>query len=128
MRLPETYLTKREQQIMEILFRDGAMSANELMDLMPGKLSNSSVRTQLRILEEKGAVRHEAVDGKFVYSPVHDKEDAAESALSTVVSTFFKGSISQAVAALLSQKEAKLPPAELQELEALIKKAQEEGR
>lgn len=128
MRLPETYLTKREQQIMEILYRDGAMTANDLMGQLPGKPSNSSVRTQLRILEEKGAVRHEAVEGKFVYSPVHDREEAAESALSTLVTTFFKGSITQAVAALLTQKEAKLDAGDLAELEALILKAKEDGR
>lgn len=128
MRLPETYLTKREQQIMEILYRDGAMTANDLMGRLSGKPSNSSVRTQLRILEEKGAVRHEAVEGKFVYSPVHDREEAAESALSTLVTTFFKGSITQAVAALLTQKEAKLDAGDLAELEALILKAKEDGR
>lgn len=128
MRLPETYLTKREQQIMEILYRDGAMSANDLMGKLPGQPSNSSVRTQLRILEEKGAVKHEVVDGKFVYSPVHDREEAAESALSTLVTTFFKGSITQAVAALLSQNETKLDAHDLAELEALILKAKEDGR
>lgn len=128
MRVPETYLTKREQQIMEVLFREGAMTANELIPHLAGQPSNSAVRTQLRILEEKGVVKHDEVDGKFIYAPAHDRNDAAESALSTVVSTFFRGSISQTVAALLTQKEAKLNPDEVKELEALIAKAKEEGR
>lgn len=126
MKLPETYLTKREQQIMEVLFRDGAMTANDLMAKLPGAPSNSSVRTQLRILEEKGVVRHEEQEGKFVYSPAHAREEAAEAALGTVVTTFFKGSISQTVAALISKGEVN--EEELSELEALIKKAKEEGR
>lgn len=128
MRLPDSYLTKREQQIMEILYREGALTANEIIPLLPGGPSNSSVRTQLRILEEKGHVSHEVQEGKFLFSPVHKKEEAAESALSTVVSTFFKGSVTQTVAALLTGSESKLAPGELQELEALIQKAKEEGR
>src|SRR5437016_3804220 len=128
MRVPNLYLTKREQEIMEVLFRDGETTANELMAKLSGEPSNSSVRTQLRILEEKGVVIHEVVDGKFVYKPLNEREEAAETALASVVKTFFKGSISQTVAALISSDESKLSAKELSELETLIAKAKEEGR
>ncbi len=113
---------------MEILYQSGKATANELMLKLSGRPSNSSVRTQLRILEEKGVVRHDLDDGKFVYAPVHPREEAAGSALSRVVKTFFRGSVSQTVAALLTQSEAQLQPEEIAELEALIARAKEEGR
>lgn len=128
MKPPKSYLTKREQEIMECLFREGSANANELMVMLSGNPSNSSVRTQLRILEEKNLIHHEEIEGKFIYTPVHAKEEAAESALSSVVKTFFRGSISQTVAALISSSDANLSEAELAELEKLIAKAKEEGR
>ncbi len=128
MRGQKSYLTKREQEIMEHLFQTGELTANELMTKLSGNPSNSSVRTQLRILEEKGVVTHEVIEGKFVYKPIDDRETAAESALASVVKTFFRGSISQTVASLLTQHESKLSSEELSELEQLIAKAKEEGR
>ena len=128
MKVQKKYLTKREQEIMEILFRDGHKTANDLMTRLSGNPSNSSVRTQLRILEEKGVIGHEVEDGKFIYKPVDAPEAAAESALASVVKTFFRGSITQTVASLITQKESKLTSDELSELERLIAKAKEAGR
>lgn len=113
---------------MEILFRCGEQTANELMDKLSGNPSNSSVRTQLRVLEQKGVVTHTVVDGTFVFKPTDERQDAAGSALESVVKTFFQGSITQTVASLINQNEAKLSDAELTELESLIAKAREEGR
>lgn len=113
---------------MEHLFQAGELTANELMAKLSGDPSNSSVRTQLRILEEKGVVTHEVIEGKFVYKPLDDRAKAAESALASVVKTFFRGSISQTVASLITHNESKLSPEELAELESLIAKAKEEGR
>ncbi|MBS1702046.1 MAG: BlaI/MecI/CopY family transcriptional regulator [Armatimonadetes bacterium] len=128
MRGRKYYLSKREQEIMESLFSHGPMTANELMLKLAGSPSNSSVRTQLRILEQKGVVSHDVVDGAFVFRPTEAREQAAESALSNVVKTFFQGSISQTVASLISQNESSLTDDELAEIEALIAKAKEEGR
>jgi len=128
MRASKSYLTKREQEIMELLFQQGESTANDLMANLSGNPSNSSVRTQLRILEGKGVITHIVVDGKFIYKPTDARADAAESALATVVKTFFQGSISQTVASLITQSEAKLSKDELDELEQLIAKAKEEGR
>ena len=128
MKVPKKYLTKREQEIMEILFRDGHMTANELMENLSGNPSNSSVRTQLRILEGKGVITHEVTDGKFVFMPLAAREDAAGNALASVVKTFFSGSVSQTVASLITQGEAKLSSSEISEIERLIAQAKEEGR
>ena len=113
---------------MEILFQDGPTTANELMAKLSGSPSNSSVRTQLRILEEKGVIGHETLDGKFIYKPLDRREDAAENALASVVKTFFRGSISQTVASLITQGEAKLSPREISEIEKLIAHAKENGQ
>ena len=113
---------------MEVLFQDGAMTANDLMSKLSGSPSNSSVRTQLRILEEKGVVGHDVEDGRFIYNPLDAREDAAGNALASVVKTFFSGSISQTVASLITQNEVKFSHKELSELESLIAKAKEEGR
>ncbi len=113
---------------MEILFRCGEQTANDLMEKLTGNPSNSSVRTQLRVLEQKGVVTHTVADGTFVFRPADDREDAAGNALDSVVKTFFQGSITQTVASLISQNETKLTDDELSELESLIAKAREEGR
>lgn len=128
MKLPGIYLSKREQQVMEVLFQADKLTANEVLEQLPDSLSNSSVRTHLRILEEKGVIRHEEVDGKFVYFPVQRKRDVAESALKRVVSTFFRGSVTQAVATLLTNSEARLSSAEIAELEALVQQAKENSK
>lgn len=124
MKIPGSYLSKREQQIMEALFKHGKLSANDLLDKLPGSPTNSTVRTQLRILEDRGHVGHEEIDGKFVYFPIHAAQEAGQSALQGVIETFYQGSILSAVSALLDMR--KLSPEEVAEIERLI--AEEERK
>ncbi|MBN9503156.1 MAG: hypothetical protein BGO01_17420 [Armatimonadetes bacterium 55-13] len=121
------YLSKREQQIMEVVYRLGEVTALQVTEALPGNATNSTVRTLLRILEEKGQLTHKTVDGKFVYQAAHAPDREGKSALGKVVDTFFKGSVSQTVAALLDDQD-QLNPDEIAELERLIAKAKQEGR
>src|ERR671913_600463 len=86
-------LTRRERQIMDILFRRGRATAEEVMRELPGSPSYSTVRTQLRVLEEKGHVHHEEEGRRYVYTPVVARSAARKSALRHVVDTFFDGSV-----------------------------------
>ena len=94
-------LSRRERQIMDILYRRGRATASEVMADLPGDPSSSTVRTQLRVLESKGHVRHEEEGLRYVYSPAVPRRTARKSALRHVVDTFFDGSAEQTVAALL---------------------------
>ena len=123
-----SYLSKREQQIMELVYQRERLTAVEATELLPGAPSNSTVRTLLRILEEKGRLRHVEEDGKYVYLPVRPRQAAARTALQGVVETFFKGSVSDVVAALLSEEAGKISDEELGRLQEMIDKAREEGR
>jgi len=121
------YLSRREQQLVEILYREGAKSANEIVALLPDSPSNQTVRKLLSILEEKGYVRHEEIEGKFVYSPTHPKDEAGKNVLRDAVKTFFAGSMAKTVAALLTDGQ-NLSESELTHIEELIRKAKEEQR
>src|SRR5437660_8697846 len=101
-------LTRRERQIMDILYRRGRAAAGEVMEDMSGDPSYSTVRTQLRVLEDKGHVRHEEEGLRYVYLPAVPRRAARRSALRHVVDTFFDGSAEQTVAALLGGEAAKL--------------------
>ena len=125
---PDEYLSKREQQIMELVYELETASANDLVERLPGNPSNSTVRTLLRILENKGRLKHEGVDGKFVYSATTPRPTAARSALSGVVRTFYKGSVTDVMATLLGADGPGLTDSELDELQELIQRAKEEGR
>jgi len=122
-----SYLSKREQQIMEVVYRRGQITASELTAELPGAPSNSTVRTLLRILEEKGQLVHEGLDGKYVYRPAVPQDSEGRNALGRVIDTFFKGSVSQTVAALLDERE-RLGADEIEELERLIAKAKAEDK
>jgi len=122
------YLSKREQQIMEIVYRLGRASANEVVEALPDGPTNSTVRTQLGILERKGQLTHVELDGRFIYAPVAPAEAAGKSALDRVLETFYEGSVSRVVATLLDRRDADLTPEELDELTALIERAKREGR
>jgi predicted transcriptional regulator len=120
-------LSRRERQIMDILFRLGRATAAEVMEALPGNSSYSTVRTQLRVLEEKGHVRH-ADDGvRFVYMPAVARHTARKSALRHVIETFFDGSAEKAVAALLGGEGAKLTDDEIDRIAEMIAKARKEG-
>src|SRR5688572_16283638 len=120
-------LSRRERQIMDILFRLGRATAAEVMEALPGNSSYSTVRTQLRVLEEKGHVRHDADGVRFVYMPAVARHTARKSALRHVVETFFDGSAEKAVAALLGGEGARLTDDEIARIAAMIAKARKEG-
>ena len=121
-------LSRRERQIMDVLFRLSRATANEVMEAMPDPPSYSAVRAHLRTLEEKGHVSHQAEDLRYVYVPTMRPEQARRSAVTHLVDTFFGGSVAQAATALLDPKSARLTPEELERLARLIDKARQEGR
>jgi predicted transcriptional regulator len=121
-------LSRRERQIMDIVYRLGEATAAEVMENLPDPPSYSAVRALLRILEEKAHLRHRQEGPRYVYSPTVPVDAAKQSALKHVLSTFFEGSVSQAVAALLDLSGDDLADAELERMARLIDQAQQEGR
>ena len=121
-------LSRRERQIMEILYQRGKASASDVREAMPDAPSYSAVRAMLRVLEEKGHVKHVEEGLKYVYVPVVAREKAKKSAVKHVLDTFFAGSPEQIVAALLDVSAEKLTRAELDRMAELIEKAKREGR
>jgi predicted transcriptional regulator len=120
-------LTRRERLIMDILFRRGRATAAEVMRDLPGDPSYSTVRTQLRVLEGKGHVRHEEEGLRYVYTPVVARRTARRSALRHLVDTFFDGSAEQVVAALLGGEGARLSDEELDRIAEQIARFRKEG-
>src|SRR5215471_10459286 len=123
MKTPHTTLSRRERQIMDILYRLESPTAAEVMENLPDPPGYSAVRALLRILEQKGHVRHEEKSGKYVFMPTVQREKAKRSALRHLVQTFFDGSTEDAVAALLDSPSSKLSETELDRLQQLIDKA-----
>ena len=119
-------LTRREREIMDILYRRGRATAAEVLEDMPDPPSYSAVRALLRLLEEHGHAKHVQDGPRYVYLPAVARGDARKSALSHVVTTFFDGSVEQAVASLVER--SKLSSDELDRLSQLIEKAKKEGR
>jgi BlaI family transcriptional regulator, penicillinase repressor len=117
-------LSRRERQIMDIIYARGEATAAEVNAALPDPPSYSAVRALLRILEEKGHLRHREDGPRYVYKPIESREKASRSALKRVVQTFFEGSFTKAVAALVDVEGGKLSPAELKRIEAIIKTAQ----
>jgi len=113
---------------MDALHARGQATAAEVLMALPDPPSYSAVRALLRILEAKGHVRHHRDGARYVYLPRVSRETASRSALKRVVSTFFQGSVTQAMAALLENADARLPDAELKKLQQIIKEAKKEGR
>jgi predicted transcriptional regulator len=120
-------LTRRERQIMDILFRRGRATAAEVMEELTGEPSYSTVRTQLRVLEEKGHVRHEEEGLRYVYIPAVARTAARKSALRHLVDTFFDGSAENVVAALLGGEASRLSEDELQRISDLVAKARKDA-
>ena len=121
-------LTKREREIMDVLYRLGRATAGELMAALPGPRSDSTVRTQLRVLEAKGHVTHEEQGLRYVYAPTVPRRAARRSALKHLVETFYDGSSEKVVAALLGGEGARLSSDELERIEALVRRAREDSR
>jgi len=127
--MPEgpAHLSRRERQIMDVIYRRGRATAAEVLDDLPDPPSYSAVRALLRLLEEKGHVRHEQDGPRYVFAPTVTRERARRTALKHVVRTFFDGSATDAVAALL-ESDARLSESDLDRLSSLIEQARKEGR
>ncbi|HEX5060997.1 MAG TPA: BlaI/MecI/CopY family transcriptional regulator [Kofleriaceae bacterium] len=121
-------LTRREREIMDILYRRGRATAAEVLEDMANPPTYSAVRALLRILEDEGHIKHVQEGPRYVYLPAVARNDARKSALSHVVTTFFDGSIEQVVATLVESSRSKLSKDELERLAQLIEKAKKEGR
>jgi predicted transcriptional regulator len=124
----EEHLSRRERQIMDILYARGEASAAEVHAELPDPPSRTAVRTLLRILEEKGHLRHKQLGLKYIYQPVRPRVPAGRSAFRRVLDTFFDGSLEKAVAAHLGDSAAELAPDELARLSELIHQARMKGR
>jgi predicted transcriptional regulator len=126
--LPASTLTRREREIMDILHRCGRATAHEVLADLADPPSYSSVRTLLRLLEERGHVRHVQEGQRYVYTPAVAPGEARTSALAHVIRTFFAGSVEQAIAALVESSSKELTDDELDRLSKLIDRAKQEGR
>ena len=124
---PHTNLSRRERQIMDVLYRRGRATAAEVREQMPDPPGYSAVRAMLRVLEEKGHVRHEEESLRYVYLPTMARDTARRSALRHMVSTFFAGSVEDTVAALLDISAADLSQKDLERISNLIEQARKEG-
>ena len=126
--MPEpAQLSRRERQIMDVIYRRGRATAAEVLEDLPDPPSYSAVRALLRLLEEKGHVRHERDGPRYVFLPTVNRERARRTALKHVVRTFFDGSATDAVAALL-ESDSTLSDSELDRLSSMIQEARKEGR
>ena len=122
-----TQLSRRERQIMDVIYRHGKVTAAEVLAELPDPPGYSAVRAMLRLLEEKGHIHHEQDGPRYVYLPTVNRDKARRSAMRHLVRTFFDGSTEDAVAALL-QNDGSMSEAELERLSQLIDGAKKEGR
>jgi BlaI family penicillinase repressor len=125
---PHGSLSRRERQIMDIVHRRGRVTVGDVMADLSGTPAYSTVRAQLRVLEEKGQVRHEEHQLRYVYFPAASRQTARRSALAHLLDTFFEGSPEKVVEALLGRDRAKLSDEELDRMAELIEKARKEGK
>jgi BlaI family transcriptional regulator, penicillinase repressor len=121
-------LSRRERQIMDVIYQRGQATASDVLEGLPDPPSYSAVRALLRVLETKGHVRHKQEGNRYIYLPIQARSRAAQSALAQVVQTFFGGSVEQTVATLLSDADTRLSEDELSRLAELIEQAKEGGR
>ena len=126
-RKDDPQLSRRERQIMEIVYRKGSATAAEVHEELPERPTYSAVRALLRVLEEKGHLRHRQEGPRYVYSPTVPRDRARRSALQRVLGTFFAGSVTDAVAALLDLESDRLDEEELQRLAQLVAEARQKG-
>ena len=121
-------LSRRERQVLEVLYRQGRATAAEVLAAIPNPPSYSAIRAVLRVLEEKGYVRHEEERLRYVYLPTVPREKAKRSALQHLVHTFFEGSVASAVAALLDTSARKLSDDDLDRLAGIVERARKERK
>ena len=126
-RQPHNDLSRRERQIVDILYARGRATAAEVQSALPEPPSYSAVRAMLRILEEKGHVKHEQDGPRYVYVPTVARDNAKRSALHHMLKTFFDGSTEQAISALLDDSSSRLSDAELDKLARMIDQARNTG-
>jgi len=127
-RRSHTHLSRRERQIMDIIYQRGQATSAEVMESLPSPPGYSAVRAMLRLLEEKGYVKHQQDGPRYVYLPTLSREKARQSALKQMLQTFFDGSTEEAMAALLDISRSRLTDEELDRLSQLIEEARKEGR
>jgi BlaI family penicillinase repressor len=120
-------VSRRERQILDVLYKAGRATAADIQQALPAAPSYSAVRTLLRILEDKGHVRHEQDGSRYIYIPTVAPERAKRSALQHMLNTFFAGSTTQAIAALLDEDSSELSEKDLDRLRAVIERARKEG-
>jgi BlaI family penicillinase repressor len=121
-------LSRRERQIMDVMYARGEASAADVAEALPDPPGYSSVRKLLQILEEKGHLKHRAEGARYIFSPTEARAEASRSALKRVMETFFKGSLSSAVAALVDAEGGKVSAEELQRIEKIIAEAKKKNR
>jgi predicted transcriptional regulator len=121
-------LSRRERQIMQVLYRRGRATAAEVLESMPDPPGYSAVRALLRILEEKGFIKHKQDGARYVYEPCVPREKARHPALRALLNDLFEGSREKLLAALLDERAGDLTPEELDKLSKLIERARGEGR
>lgn len=124
----EQELSRRERQIMDTVYAAGTVTAADVVKALPDRLSNSTVRTLLRILVNKGHLKQKLDGQRYVYRPKHSRPKAARGALRRVVQTFFGGSVEQAVEGLLQSPDVELSEEELGRLHQMIENTRKEGR
>ena len=124
----EQHLSRRGRQIMDALHAMDQATVADIRAALPDPPGYSAVRALVRILEDKGHVRHRQEGARYVYLPRVSRKTASRSALQRVVSTFFRGSVTQTMAALLEQRDTQLTDVELTKLQQLIQQAKKEGR
>lgn len=121
-------LSRREREMMNIIFGRGQATASEVMDSMSDPPTYSAVRATLRVLEQKGHLKHQLDGSRYVYIPTVNREKVRLSALDQLLTTFFDGSAANVVATLLERQKGKMSDEELERLSSLIAQARKEGR
>ena len=120
--------SRREREIMDALYKLGKASAAQILDEIADPPTYTAIRTQLTILEKKGHVRHASDGTRYIYEPAVGREQMGRRAIDQLLKTFFDNSVEQAVAALLTRKDADISREDLERLSRLIEKAKKEGR
>ena len=125
---PGVKLTRRERQIMDVLYRDGSATVAEVVEQLPDPPSYSAVRATMNVLEDKGHVRHRQDGPRYVYLPAVPRDHARQAALNHLLQTFFDGSAESAVVALLGMSDTGLSATDFERLADEVRKARQEGR
>jgi BlaI family transcriptional regulator, penicillinase repressor len=116
-------VSRRERQILDIIYARGEASATDVVEQIPDAPTRTSIRTLLRILEEKGHLRHRKQGREYLYAPTRPRQKVGQSAFRRVLQIFFDGSLEKAVAAHLADPSARVNPAELQRLASLVRRS-----